>query len=86
MANPSTQFDLAVFCAFTDTLTSSISKTPYQAILRPDLENKHNMVSTGETPPRKSPELVYSPHKTALWKTPVWFIYNEPGLGTEAGH
>jgi hypothetical protein len=49
-ADSSTCFDLAVFFAFTGTLTSSNLKAPYQAILRPDRENKPNIVSTGERP------------------------------------
>jgi hypothetical protein len=53
IANRGTCFDLGTFCTFTGTLTCSIFKTPYQAILRPDMENKPDMVSTGQTPLEK---------------------------------
>jgi len=47
--NQGTGFDLGGFCTFTGTLTCSIFKTLYKTLLRPDLENNPNMVSTGET-------------------------------------
>jgi|GEM_PF-3927185 len=42
--------DLGLFCAFTVTLTRSIFKMHYQAILRPDRDKNANMASTGESP------------------------------------
>gem|GEM_PF-3932827 len=70
ISNPSTCFDLAPFFALTGTLTSSIFKTPYRAVLRPDLENKPNTVSTRQPYLENLQSSFVRDTKVVFWRRP----------------